>query len=175
MAKNLPAMQETRFKPLVRKMPWRRDWLPIPVFLPEKSHGQRSLAGYSPWGCKRVRHDLVTKQRKERIIYIQLRFPVPITGPSVQFSHSVMSALCDPRTAAHQAFLSITNSWSLLKLMSIESVMPSNHLILCHPLLLQPQSFSASGSFQMSQFFSSGAQSIAVSASASVLPINIQD
>ena len=41
-----------------------------------------------------------------------------------------------PRTAAHQAFLSITNSWSLLKLMSIESVMPSNHLILCHPLLL---------------------------------------
>ena len=41
-----------------------------------------------------------------------------------------------PWTAAHQASLSITNSWSLLKLMSIESVMPSNHLILCHPLLL---------------------------------------
>ena len=41
-----------------------------------------------------------------------------------------------PWTAAHQACLSITNSWSLLKLMSIESVMPSNHLILCHPLLL---------------------------------------
>ena len=40
-----------------------------------------------------------------------------------------------PWTAAFQAFLSITNSWSLLKLMSIESVMPSNHLILCHPLL----------------------------------------
>ena len=43
-----------------------------------------------------------------------------------------------PRTAALQASLSITNSWSLLKLMSIESVMPSNHLILCHPLLLLP-------------------------------------
>ena len=41
-----------------------------------------------------------------------------------------------PWTAAHQASLSITNSWSLFKLMSIESVMPSNHLILCHPLLL---------------------------------------
>ena len=41
-----------------------------------------------------------------------------------------------PRTAAQQAFLSITNSWSLLKLMSIESVMPSSHLILCYPLLL---------------------------------------
>ena len=46
-----------------------------------------------------------------------------------------------PWTAAHQASLSITNSWSLLKLMSIESVMPSNHLILCHPLLLPPAIF----------------------------------
>ena len=46
-----------------------------------------------------------------------------------------------PWTAARQASLSITNSWSLLKLMSIESVMPSNHLILCHPLLLQPSIF----------------------------------
>ena len=44
-------------------------------------------------------------------------------------------------TAAHQAFLSVTNSWSLLKLMSIESVMPSNHLILCHPLLFLPSIF----------------------------------
>ena len=44
-------------------------------------------------------------------------------------------------TAAHQASLSITNSWSLLKLMSIESVMPSNHIILCHPLLLMPSIF----------------------------------
>ena len=46
-----------------------------------------------------------------------------------------------PWTAAHQASLSITNSWSLLKLMSIELVMPSNHFILCHPLLLQPSIF----------------------------------
>ena len=46
-----------------------------------------------------------------------------------------------PRTAAHQASLSVTNSWSLLKLMSIESVMPSNHLILCRPLLLLPSIF----------------------------------
>ena len=56
---------------------------------------------------------------------------------SVQFSHSVVSnSFGIPWTAAHQASLSITISWSLLKLMSIESVMPSNHLILCHPLLL---------------------------------------
>ena len=49
--------------------------------------------------------------------------------------------LCDPWTAAHQASLSITNSWSLLKLMSIESVMPSNHLILGHLLILLPSIF----------------------------------
>jgi len=80
-----------------------------------------------------------------------------------------------PWTAAPQAFLSISSSWSLLKLMSIESVMPSNHLILCRPLLLPPSIFLASGSFPMSQFFTLGGQSIGVSASASVLPMNIQD
>ena len=52
--------------------------------------------------------------------------------------------------------------------------MPSNHLILCHPLLLFPQSFPASGSFPMSQFFTLGGQSIGASASALVLPMNIQ-
>ena len=57
---------------------------------------------------------------------------------SVQFSCSIVSDSLTPWTAAGQASLSITNSWSLLKLMSIESVMPSNHLILCHPLLLPP-------------------------------------
>ena len=61
--------------------------------------------------------------------------------PSVQFSHSVVSNSATPWTAACQASLSITNSWSLLKHMSIESVMPSNHLILCHPLLLLPSIF----------------------------------
>ena len=54
------------------------------------------------------------------------------------FSHSVMSDSVTPWTAACQASLSITSSQSLLKLMSIESVMPSSHLILCHPLLLLP-------------------------------------
>ena len=92
---------------------------------------------------------------------------------SVQlFSHVWLFA--NPWTAAQQASLSIANSWSLLKLMSIESVMPSNHLILCHPLLL-PSSFPASGSFPTSHFFTSGGQSIGVSASASVLTMNIQD
>ena len=60
---------------------------------------------------------------------------------SVQFSHSVMSNFATPWTAACQASLSITNSQSLLKLMSIESLMPSNHLILSHFLLLPPSVF----------------------------------
>ena len=57
---------------------------------------------------------------------------------SIQFSHSVAYDSVTPWTAARQASLSITNSRSLPKLMSIESVMPSNHLILCRPLLLLP-------------------------------------
>ena len=77
-----------------------------------------------------------------------------------------------PWTAAHQASLSTTNSWSLLKLMSIESVMPSNELILCHPLSSGLQSFPAPGSFSKNQFCTSGGQSIGASASASVLPMN---
>ena len=79
-------------------------------------------------------------------------------------------------TAACQASLSITDSWSLLKLMSIEVVIPSNLLILCRPILLLPSIFPSNrtGSFPMSQFFASGDQSIGASASASILPMNIQ-
>ena len=76
---------------------------------------------------------------------------------------------------ACQASLSITNSQSLLKLMSIKLVMPSNYLILCRPLLLLPSIFPTSGTFPTSQFFTSGGQSIGVSGSASVLPMNTQD
>ena len=67
----------------------------------------------------------------------------PKEGNSVQFCSvtQLCLTLCEPWTAARQASLSITNSWSLLKLMSIESVIPSNHLILCRPLLLPPSIF----------------------------------
>ena len=71
-----------------------------------------------------------------------------------------------PWTAARQASLSITNSRSLLRLMSIASVMPSNHLILCHPLLLLPSIFLSIRVFSVSQLFTSVGQSIGVSASA---------
>ena len=78
-------------------------------------------------------------------------------------------------TAARQASLSITSSQSMLKLMSIKSVMPSNHSSSVIPFFSCLQSFPASGSFQRSQLFTSGGQSIEVSASTSILPINNQD
>ena len=63
MVKNLPANagDARGLDPWVGKMPWRRKWQLIPVFLPGESHKQRSLVGYSPWSCKRISHDLVTK------------------------------------------------------------------------------------------------------------------
>ena len=95
----------------------------------------------------------------------------------VQFSTvqslSRVQLFVTPWTAAYQASLSITNSQSLLKLMSIESVMPSNHPILCCPLLLMPSTFP---SMRIScNVAKEGGQSIGASASASVLPMNIQD
>ena len=105
----------------------------------------------------------------------QISFTVPREG---QFS-SVQLLSCvwffaTPWIAARQASLSITNSQSLPKPMSIESVMPSNHLSSVTPFSC-PQSFPAAGSFQMSQLFASGGQSIGVSALASVPPMNTQD
>ena len=79
-----------------------------------------------------------------------------------------------PWTEAHHASLFFTTSWSLLKLMSTESVMPSNHLILCCPLFLPPSIFPSIRVFSVNQLFTSGGQSIGVSASASVPPMNIQ-
>ena len=90
---------------------------------------------------------------------------------SVQFSHSGMSDRLWPHGLQHAR---LPYSCSLLKLMPIESVMPSNHLILI-PFSSCLQSFPTSVSFPVSQFFLSGGQSIAASASAAVLPMNIQD
>ena len=94
---------------------------------------------------------------------------VPNNRTSVQLL-SCVQLFGTPWTAAHQASLSITNSRSLLKLMSIKSILSS-----VVPFSSCLQSFSASGSFPVSQFFPSGDQSIGVSASASVFPMNIQD
>ena len=55
-----------RFDPRAGEIPWSRKWQPTPIYLPGKSHGQRSLAGYSPQGCKNLGHNLVTKQQAGR-------------------------------------------------------------------------------------------------------------
>jgi len=97
----------------------------------------------------------------------------------IQFSSvqslSHVQLFATPWIAACQASLSITNSQSPPKPMSIESVMPSSHLNLCRPLLLLPSIFPSIRVFSMSQLFTSGGQSIGVSASTSVFPMNTQD
>ena len=90
-------------------------------------------------------------------------------------SVAFVSDSATPLTAAYQASLSFTIFLSLLKLMSIESVITSNHLILCCPFSSCPQSFPASLSFPTSWSFTSGGQSIGTWTSVSVLPMNIQD
>ena len=66
MVKNLPAMRETQIPSLGWEDPLEKEMQPTPVFLPGKSHGQRSLGDCRPWGPKRVRHDLATKQKHSR-------------------------------------------------------------------------------------------------------------
>ena len=93
-------------------------------------------------GSQRVGYDRENKDKLQINDYVDTFERGRITLHSVQFSSvqslSRVRLFVTPWTAAHQASLSITNSWSLLKLMSIEVVMPSSHLILCCPLLLLP-------------------------------------
>ena len=95
----------------------------VPPLLREK-HGLKPITGFPFWD----------------IPHSSFLIVLP-SSPSVQFSHSIVSDSATSWTAACQASLSIINSRSLLKLMSIKSVMSSNHLILCHPLLLLPSIF----------------------------------
>ena len=145
MVKLLPAMWGPGFDPWLGKIPWRRKWQSTPVFLPGKFHGWRSLVGYSPWD-RRVGHDWATS--------LTLMFSTQIFTIVQLLSHIQLFATS--WSAACQAFLSFIISQSLLKLMSIESVMPPNHLILCHPFLPLPSVFPVSGSFPISQLFATG-------------------
>ena len=92
VVKNLPASAgDPWFDPWVRKILWRRKWQPIPVVLPGESCGRRSLGDWSPWGCKRVRHNLATKQQQQndKIYYV----------PDIVLSifHSLTNVFC-PQT-----------------------------------------------------------------------------
>ena len=109
-------------------------------------------------GIKRMKYRCIQRRRHRRLHNV------------ISSVRSYSRVFATPWTAVHQASLSITNSQSLLKLMSIKSVMLSNRLILVFSCL---QSFPASGSFLRSQLFTSGGWSIG--ASTSVLPVHIQD
>ena len=104
------------------------------------------------WECKMqpTLEESLTVSYKTKHSFVLTYYPGVthlVQFSSVQFSLSVVSDSATPWTAARQASLSITSSWSLLKLMSIESVMPSNHLILCCPLLLLPSIFPSTRVF----------------------------
>ena len=129
----------------VGKIPWRREQLPTPVFGLENSqkvgHNWATFAfSGGLWYCCSLPCPSFSGSLLPS--HFRLLMPFYYWWPisSVQ-SLSHVQLFATPWTAAHQASVSITNSWSLLKLMSIESVMSSNHLILCCPLLLLPSIF----------------------------------
>ena len=147
-------MRETRVQALGRMIPWRRKWQPTPVLLPRKSHGRRSMVG------------------KSRTQLSNFTFHILF---SVQFSRSAVSDSLQPHEWQHtrppcpsptlEAYSnSCPSSWWCQPAIS-SSVVPFS----------RSHSLPASGSFAMSQLFAWGGQSIGVSASASVLPMNIQD
>ena len=125
----------------VGKIPWSRRWQPTPVFLLGKSHEQRSRMGYIVHGATKSQTWLNDWVLNTHFIYSAA------VGHSGNFQFVVVQLLsciqlfATPWTEALQASLPFTVSQSLLKLTSIESVMPSNHLILCCPLLLLPSVF----------------------------------
>ena len=152
--KNLPAMQETQVRSLSWEDPLEKgNGCPLQysclLFCPL----QKSLMGYSPWGHKES-HSWATNT------FIS----------SVQ-SLSHVQLFVTPWTAAHQASLSIANSNSCPLSWWCHPTISSSVV----PFSSSLQSFPTSGSFPMSQFFTSGGQSVGASASASVLPVNIQD
>ena len=120
---------------------------------------------------KKLRETILTHWTKSSMAEVFQEWECAIN----QSSHSVVSDSATPWTTARQASLSITNSWSPPKPMFIESVMPSKHLILCRPLLFLPPIPPSIRVFPMSRLFTWGGQSIGISASALVLPMNTQD
>ena len=146
------------------------NWIPSQIFIKEYI-----IKGKEIWETTKMwRRNYKTET--ELLLHQVFKIINSIETTSIQFSSITQSCqtLCHRMDYSMPGYLSITNSRSSPKPMSIESVMPSNHLILCHPLLLLPSIFPTSGSFLVSQFFASGGQSIGVSASASVLPMNSQ-
>ena len=146
-----------RFNLWIRKLLWRKKWQSTPVFLPRESHGQRSLAGYSPWGSQKVRHDWththtcscsVTKSRPALCDPMDCRMPGSLV---LHYLLRVCTNSCP------------LNQWCYLTISSSAAPFP-----------FYLQSFPASGAFPVSWLFALDGQSIGAAASASVLPMNIQ-
>ena len=138
------------------------------------------LAWRIPWMEEPGRLQSMVSQTVGHDWVTSLFFPAKQINESSSFVFVFQSLSCvwlfaTPWTAACQASLSSTIFQSLHKFMSIELVMPSNHLTLCCPLLLLPSIFPSIRVFPMSQLFASGGLSIGVSASTSVLPMNTYD
>ena len=129
-----PACQYKRhkrggFHPRVRKIPWRRKWQPTPVFLLGKSHGQRSLAGYSPWGCKESEHDSSDLVQAEA--YVSDTFYLPhLFGSMSTCFHPVLARRFLPFKVAYCVGLSLT--WlqnlvplpALLEMLTVSAISP---------------------------------------------------
>ena len=136
-------------------------------------HGPNIPGSYAILLCTASELTCITSPIQNWLLFLLWLHPIILSGViSPIISSSILGTyrpgefffqcpiIMTPLTAGRQASLSITNSRSFLKLMSIESVMPSSHLILCRPLSFRLQSFPASGSFPMSPFLASGGQSI---------------
>ena len=134
---------------------------PTPVFLPGKFHGQEPGRLQSMGSQELDITEAIWHLARSRS----------------QFSLVAQSCptLCQPMHCSRPGFPVLTNSWSLLKLMSIQSVMPSNHIILCFPLLLLRSVLPIIRIFPNESVLHIGGRSIEVSASAAVFPMNIQD
>ena len=125
---------------------WKNKWQPNLVFLPGKSHGQKSLAGCCPWSCKRIRHNLVTKFSSVAQSCLTLCDPMNCSTPGLPVHHQ-LGVHPDSRPSSQWCHPAISSS-----------VVPFSS---CPHFLL------ASGSFPMSQLFTWGGQSTGVSALAS--------
>ena len=157
----------------VKKIPWRRIWPPIPVFLPGKFPGWRNLACHSPWDC---RESDLTEHTPD--VFWQ-RFSTLFISYIIYCCFCLVTksclTLCNPMDCSSQAPLSFTISQSLLRLLSIELVVLSIHLILCCSLLFLPSVFPRIRVFSSaSALWFWWSLSIGASAIASILPMNLQ-
>ena len=144
---------------LVGKMLWRRKWHPTPVFLPGKSHGKRSLAGYSPWGCEES--DMTEQLSIWERVHTQTHTHIYIYQfSSVQSVAQSCLTVCDPmdcRTPGLPVYHQLPEFTQTRPLCQWSHPTISSS---ANPFSSHLQSFSASGTFQMSQLFTSGGQRI---------------